>query len=60
MKKKKAPQLSEITFDLFRKELDKRDRLSDWSLKPLLESQKNYGILDAYILILIHNKLNEK
>ena len=58
IKKKKVPKLSEITFELFGKELDKRDQLSDWSKKPLLSSQINYGLLDAYILILIYNKLN--
>ena len=58
IKKRKAPKLSEITFELFGKELDKRDQLSDWSKKPLLSSQINYGLLDAYILILIYNKLN--
>ena len=57
IKKKKAPKLTEITLELFGKELDKRDRLSDWSQKPLLKSQNNYAVLDAYILILIYNKL---
>ena len=59
IKKKNAPKLTDITFELFGKELDKRDQLSDWSKKPLLSSQINYGILDAYILILIFNQLKE-
>ena len=44
--------------ELFGKELDKRDQISDWTKRPLLQNQINYGILDAYVLILIYNKLN--
>ena len=60
IKKKKAPELKVITLELFNKELDKRDQISDWSKRPLLSNQIKYGILDAYVLILIHKKLNEK
>lgn len=57
-KNKKAPELKIITSEFFGKELDKRDQVSDWSKRPLLQNQINYGILDAYILILIYQKLN--
>ena len=57
---KKAPELKLITLELFNKELDKRDQISDWSYRPLLSNQIKYGILDAYVLILIYKKLNEK
>ena len=56
--KKKTPELRLITLEFFGKELDKRDQISDWSKRPLLQNQIIYGILDAYILILIYNKLN--
>jgi hypothetical protein len=54
---KKTPELKIITLEIFGKELDKRDQISDWSKRPLLQNQINYGILDAYILILINQKL---
>ena len=60
IKKKKAPELKIITLELFNKELDKRDQISDWSKRPLISSQIKYGILDAYVLILIYKKLHEK
>ena len=60
IKKKKAPELKAITLELFNKELDKKDQISDWSKRPLLSSQIKYGILDAYVLILIYKKLKQK
>ena len=57
-KNKKNPELKNIMLELFGKELDKRDQISDWTKRPLLQNQINYGILDAYVLILIYNKLN--
>ena len=54
---KKTPELKIITSEFFGKELDKRDQISDWSKRPLLKNQINYGILDAYVLILIYQKL---
>ena len=57
---KNAPELKAITLEFFDKELDKRDQISNWSNRPLLKNQINYGILDAYILILIYKKLKEK
>ena len=57
---KKTPELKIITLDFFGKELDKRDQTSDWSKRPLLKNQIIYGILDAYVLIFIYQKLNEK
>ena len=59
IKKKKAPELKIITKEMFNKVLDKRDQISDWSKRPLLPSQIKYGILDAYILILIYKNLYE-
>ena len=58
-KKKKTPELKVITSEFFGKELDKRDQISDWSKRPLLQNQINFGILDAYVLILIYQKLND-
>ena len=60
IKKKKAPELKIITLELFNKELDKRDQISDWSKRPLVSSQIKYAILDAYVLILIYKKLKQK
>ena len=59
IKKVKAPELKIITLEMFNKILDKRDQISDWSKRPLLPSQIKYGILDAYVLILIYKKLYE-
>ena len=42
---------------MFGKVLDKRDQISDWSQRPLLSNQIKYGILDAYVLIEVYNKL---
>ena len=55
---KRTPELKSITLEFFGKELDKRDQISDWSKRPLLQNQIIYCILDAYVLILIYNKLN--
>ena len=60
IKKKNAPELKAITLEMFNKELDKRDQISNWSNRPLLSCQIKYGILDAYVLLLIYEKLNEK
>ena len=56
---KKAPELKAITLELFNKELDKRDQISDWSKRPLNSNQIKYAVLDAYVLILIYKKLLE-
>ena len=60
IKNRKAPELKIITLELFDKVLDKRDQISDWSSRPLLSYQIKYGILDAYVLILIYKKLYEE
>ena len=58
-KNKKTPELKIIISEFFGKELDKRDQISDWTKRPLLQNQINYGILDAYVLILMFQKLND-
>ena len=60
VKHKNAPELKIIISELFDKILDKRDQISDWSQRPLLSNQIKYGILDAYVLIQVYNKLNQK
>ena len=60
IEKKNAPELKVITLEFFDKQLDKRDQISNWSNRPLLKNQIKYGILDAYVLILIYRKLKEK
>ena len=60
VEKKNAPELKAITLEFFDKQLDKRDQISNWSNRPLLKNQIKYGILDAYVLILIYRKLKEK
>jgi hypothetical protein len=59
IKNKKAPELKIITSEILNKILDKKDQLSDWSKRPLIPSQIMYGILDAYVLLLLYKKLNE-
>ena len=56
-KNKKTPELKIIISEMFGKVLDKRDQISDWSQRPLLSNQIKYGILDAYVLIEVYNKL---
>ena len=56
-KNKKSPELKIIISEMFGKVLDKRDQISDWSQRPLLSNQIKYGILDAYVLIEVYNKL---
>lgn len=60
IKNKNTPELKIIISEMFDKVLDKRDQISDWSQRPLLSSQIKYGILDAYVLIEVYNKLYEQ
>lgn len=39
----------------FGKKLDKRNQLSNWSLRPLRPEQITYAAIDAFVLIEIHN-----
>ena len=55
-----CPNLQTLTLELLGKQLDKRDQISDWSLRPLLKNQINYAILDAYVLLILFDKLNEQ
>ena len=41
------------------KNLNKIDQLSNWRKRPLNINQIKYSALDAYILILLYNKMTQ-
>ena len=49
--------LSNLCAALLSKPLDKAARMSDWSLRPLSESQTAYAALDAQVLVQCHDVL---
>jgi ribonuclease D len=44
----------------FGKPLDKRECMSNWENNPLRKEQLKYAALDAYILIKIHDYIQNK
>ena len=47
--------LTKLTKICFGKKLDKRNQLSNWSLRPLRPDQMTYAAIDAFVLIEIHD-----
>ena len=55
---KNCPNLEKTCYEILGKELDKKETLSNWSKRPLRNSQKIYAAMDAYILIKLYKILN--
>ncbi len=56
---KKCPDLNTICKMFLDKKLNKIDQLSNWKKRPLNINQLKYCALDAYILILLYNKITK-
>jgi ribonuclease D len=57
---KSAKGLSELTRRCFGKQLDKSECLSNWERRPLRQAQLIYAALDAFVLIKIHDFIQER
>ena len=57
---KKSPDLNTLCKIIFNKSLNKIDQLSNWKKRPLNRNQIMYGVLDAYILILLYKELTSQ
>ncbi len=55
----KCPDLNTICKMFLDKNLNKNDQLSNWKKRPLNINQIKYCALDAYILILVYNKITK-
>ena len=55
---KNCPNLEKTCYEILGKELNKKETLSNWSKRPLRNSQKIYAAMDAYILIKLYKILN--
>lgn len=57
---KQSKGLSELTRKCFGKPLNKSECISNWDARPLREAQIRYAALDAYVLIQIHEFIQNK
>lgn len=55
--KTKCPDLNTVCLELFNKECNKKNQISNWSLRPLRDRQIKYAALDACILLSIYDLL---
>ncbi|CAM9147549.1 unnamed protein product [Phaeothamnion confervicola] len=49
--------LAEVVATVLRRRLDKRMQASDWGRRPLTSDQLMYAALDAYCLLLVHERM---
>ena len=57
---KKLKGLSRLTHSCFGRPLDKSECMSNWGNKPLRWNQMRYAALDAFVLIQIHDFIQQK
>jgi len=55
----KKSSLSAITEDLLNLGLSKCEQLSDWNRRPLRKAQIHYAAMDAFMLIILYEKLKD-
>lgn len=57
---KQQMSLNDLTNICFRKSLDKTFQERSWILRPILEDMRKYAALDAYVLIKIHDHMENR
>jgi ribonuclease D len=56
----RTPSLDTLVRDLLGLELNKSDQLTDWTRRPLTETQKRYALADVEHLLELHRILEER
>jgi len=59
-KQKGSKGLSELTRKCFGAPLNKSECLSNWDRRPLRKAQLQYSALDSFVLIQIHDFIQER
>ena len=57
---KRTRGLSGLTWKCFGAPLNKKECMSNWNIRPLTAAQLKYGALDSFVLIQIHDFIQER